>query len=199
VLLFLSADRIDLGATWSRALLGLSGVPTAVVMTLGACYLGHRSVASRSWVLGLSTMLVLASTAALLAPLLVAQLGAEQIHDVLSTSRARWCWSVLAVLAPDLVAVLCAIAGSLREGAAAEHEQPSRQLGANEMGLAGAWSTQAARPRAVAARRVAAIAPRTQTEQNPVGGESCVRCGRTDFSSRKAVAGHQRTCRIPLP
>ncbi len=116
----LAADRLEVSPAWRVALLVVTGVGTALVLALGSIYLAH-TVAGFARARGLLLIawgLLLACSGVLSAPVLVAGLSGEHLHEVLSTARQRWCWSAAAVLAHELV-----VAGCMLGAVVAQHGQ----------------------------------------------------------------------------
>lgn len=190
---YLAGDRIAIEGTWVTGLLITAGVFTGLVLTAGCCYLAHSSVVLRSWPLALGAGAVLLLEMALLSPLRVAQMGGEQLHQVLAAPWQRWGWAVLAVVAPDAVAALCSWAATAHErsGGAPESipaRRSKRLLGEAEMSV----SALTLEPQDRAPRRT--VARRSSVAIAGSGGEhKCGRCSR-EFPTVKALSGHQRWC-----
>lgn len=185
VLLYLAADRVELSRGLVSTMLVLAGIPTALVLTAGSCYLAHSSVTLRSWPLALGTLGVLVLEVLLLAPLRVAQLAGQQLHHVLDTSSLRWGWAVLAVIAPDAVAALCSWAATAHDRRARPTDAPAapkrvrRLLGAPELSIAPSRGAT----------------PRAEVGSKDAGESMCSKCSRP-FATVKARAGHERWCGV---
>lgn len=121
VIALLAADRLDVSANWRVALLVTTGVGTALALSLGSIYIAHAlaSFTRARRLLLLAWALLLACSGVLSAPLLVAGLAGEHLHEVLSTPKLRWFWSTAAVLAHELV-----VGGCMLGAVATRHGQP---------------------------------------------------------------------------
>lgn len=213
VLAYLEAEGVPVSPSWRVGLLWVAAIATAGVLTGGQAYLAgsvmrlrsHRGVVVSSWVL------LLAATAALVAPLLVGSLSQQELSAVLSTPASRWLWALTAVVAVEVVAGASAVAQAATD-AAARHEDElevevlelgreraelRRQLGElkAELGEVEAELVElrdGARGQLEQRAQLAASA----REQESRGGRAVAcryGCGYVG-SSPKAEAGHLRAC-----
>lgn len=104
VLAYLAADRADVPAAIAGALLVLAGLGTAATLAGGSIYVAWATARTRSRALLAVWVSLLAATAGLVAPSLVSGLAGSTLPAVLGASWQRWAWSVLAVVAHELVA-----------------------------------------------------------------------------------------------
>jgi len=174
VLVLLAADRQEVSASWQRALLVVAGIGTALVLTGGNLYLAHTLATAGRWRAMLTAVwvAVLASSGALLVPMIAAGLSARTLPQVLGSSDLQWGWAVLAALAHEVTAAGCMLASA----ASAPGSQELSQLSplAQSLELA-------------ASPLVPAEAQAGQAHRCPEG------CGRS-FRSAAAAAGHLRHC-----
>lgn len=190
-LLFLEADGVPAPESWHRGLLAASSGAMAVVLCGGAAYLAHAVVRRRCYrTLILSCWIVLlVFLAVLLPPMLVSSLRTVPLNAVIAPGWPQWLWSLVAVLAPELVAggVMAAVAASELEqeqydeeelyAVAAERDRLAQQVARLRGDL----------ERARASRPVAVPDEDEVVYRCPAG------CDWTGGSPR-AVAGHLRTC-----
>jgi MFS family permease len=173
ILALLAADREAVAPDWQRGLLVVAGLGTAVVLTGGNLYLAHALATARRWRAMLTAVwvAVLASSGALLVPMIAAGLSGRTLPQVLGSSDLQWSWAVLAAMAHEVTAAGCMLASA----ASAPGSQELSQLSPLPQVL-----EQAAN------QLVAAEAPAEQAHSCPEG------CGRSFRSA--AAAGHLRHC-----
>jgi hypothetical protein len=127
VLAVLAADHQEIGAAAERWLLVVAGIGTATVLTGGNLYLAHviASVRRRRRWLILVWLLVLASSGALVVPLIAAGLHRHTLPELLDSAALGWTWSGLAALAHEVTAAACMLAAAAlgSDAAAAEEVQ----------------------------------------------------------------------------
>jgi hypothetical protein len=196
VLTFFAADGIVVGSRWRLALLALTGVATGVVLTGGGAYLAHalaRQTEHRG-VLAVVWLLVLSCAAVLVTPLLVASLDGRDLAQVLPTAPLRWAWSLVAVVAVELVAAGSMVAYTAEREAdrsLADAERELLELARERNRLRDELSGRgpAPAPRPARRRRRTAQTPTHAGEQVPCRN-GCGFVGR----SPQAESGHQRSC-----
>lgn len=132
VLIFLEADSLQVEIGLRKVLLGASGAALALVLTGGGAYLVHAIVRIRRFQ-GLLLAIwvgILTCIAILVTPRLVAglRLATSPLADVLSTDALRWGWSIVAVLAGELVATGCMLAYAAQHQQQQEHHQLLAEL-----------------------------------------------------------------------
>jgi len=174
ILALLAADREPVGLEWQRGLLVVAGLGTAVVLTGGNLYLAHSLATARRWrpLLVAVWMAVLASSGALLVPMIAAGLSGRTLPQVLGSSDLQWGWAVLAALAHEVTAAGCMLASA----ASAPGSQELSQL------------SPLAQPLELAA------SPLLPAERQAEQAHSCpAGCGRS-FRSAAAAAGNLRHC-----
>jgi hypothetical protein len=125
ILALLAADRESVAPNWQRGLLVVAGLGTAVVLTGGNLYLAHALATARRWraILGAVWLAVLASSGALLVPMIAAGLSGRTLAQVLGSSDLQWGWAVLAAMAHEVTAAGCMLASA---AAAPGSQEPSQ-------------------------------------------------------------------------
>ena len=114
-----------------RLLLTATGVGTAIVLTGGGMRIAHvlaKPTTPRGMVrafLAVCWGLLLAFTVVILAPGFVAAIRTSDLADVLSSNSSQWSWSVVAVLAVEVLAAAAIAGATLLEGAEQEADQPA--------------------------------------------------------------------------
>jgi MFS family permease len=174
ILALLAADREPVGLAWQRGLLVVAGLGTAVVLTGGNLYLAHALATARRWRAMLTAVwvAVLASSGALLVPMIAAGLSGRTLPQVLGSSDLQWSWAVLAAMAHEVTAAGCMLASTASGPASQELSQLSPL--AQPLELAGS--------------------PLGPAEGQAEQAHSCpAGCGRS-FRSAAAAAGHLRHC-----
>jgi MFS family permease len=178
ILALLAADREPVGLEWQRGLLVVAGLGTAVVLTGGNLYLAHALATARRWRAMLTAVwvAVLASSGALLVPMIAAGLSGRTLPQVLGSSDLQWSWAVLAAMAHEVTAAGCMLASA----ASAPGSQQLSQLSPLPQPLELAGS------------------PLVPAEGQAEQAHSCPEsCGRS-FRSAAAAAGHLRHCPLRL-
>ena len=130
VLAFLSSDGIEVPAHLRAVLLTSSAVATALLASGGGAYLAHAAAtaARHRRALSLLWVLVLAGTAAIVTPLVVASLH-RYLDEVIPSPIGRWAWALAAVLLVELVAAGALVAVDATRGPAEQlhdHLSPPR-------------------------------------------------------------------------
>ncbi len=122
VLTVLAADRLPVEPGAEQALLTVAAVGTALVLTGGGVHLAHAALTAPRWrlALGITWVLVLTATAALVAPGIVGGLAGQPLHQILDVPLLRSAWAILAALAHELTAAGCMLAAA----ASAASESP---------------------------------------------------------------------------
>lgn len=110
VLLFLDVDGIDLGLDAEGILLGLSGIATGIVLSGGGAYIAHAIAQPRQRPRSATVALfacwiaLLVFSVALLAPALVMAVRSYGMVKVLDSDWKQWAWSIVAVIAVEVLA-----------------------------------------------------------------------------------------------
>jgi hypothetical protein len=110
VLLFLDVDGIDLGLDAEGWLLGLSGIATGIVLSGGGAYIAHaiaqpkQRPRSATVALFACWVALLIFSVALLAPALVMAVRSYSMVKVLDVEWKQWAWSIVAVIAVEVLA-----------------------------------------------------------------------------------------------
>ncbi len=114
ILALLAADREPVGLEWQRGLLVVAGLGTAVVLTGGNLYLAHALATAKLWrgLLTAAWVAVLASSGALLVPMIAAGLSGRTLSEVLGSSNLQWGWAALAAMAHEVTAAGCMLASA---------------------------------------------------------------------------------------
>lgn len=207
VLTFLAADRHVLDERWTTMLLVASGVGTALVLTAGNIYLAHASASLRSRKLTILWWMVLACSGLLAAPLVVAGLKGVALEAVLGNSSLQWMWSLLAVVATELIAGGCMLADAARGGAAQELAAAQQELAASRDALLAEQQRSSRAEELVSQLRQQLAGARrpifgggSSAGQGAEAGalKACPRgCGYQ--GTEMQVRGHQRACPGPAP
>jgi hypothetical protein len=110
VILFLDVDGIDLGLAAEGWLLGVGGVAMGVSLSGGGAYIAHtiaqpkpRPAAATVALIACWVALLLFSVI-LLSPSLVLAVRSYDMAKVLVTERQQWLWSIIAVIAVEVLA-----------------------------------------------------------------------------------------------
>jgi len=192
VLSLLAADRLPVAPAIERALLVLTGIGTAVVLTGGNLFLAHTVATVRHWrrLLVLIWIVVLAASGTLTVPMIAAGLSGRTLPAVLSSNSVAWGWAVLAAVAHELTAAGCILAGaagSALESAAGLAASAPEPAAASAQPAAGSAEPTAASRKGSGASQSPAL------ESIPIPVPCRAGCGRT-FRSTLAEAGHLRCC-----
>lgn len=133
VLVFLQADGIGVPLGIESAVLAVTGIAQGVVLTGGGMYLAHTlgthtgsRQSGRRWLLAATWGLLLVFAVILIAPSLAYGLAQSTLAEILTTPASRWTWSVVAVLAAEILAGSSMLALALEEEPA---EQTRRRKG----------------------------------------------------------------------
>lgn len=178
ILALLAADREPVAPAWQRGLLVVAGLGTAVVLTGGNLYLAHALATAKRWRAMLTAVwvAVLASSGALLVPMIAAGLSGRTLSEVLGSSDLQWGWAVLAAMAHEVTAAGCMLASA----ASAPGSEQASQHGP---------LTQLLKP---------AGSPLLPAEARAEPAHYCLEgCGRS-FRSAAAAAGYLRHCPLRL-
>lgn len=191
VLTVLAADRLPVSVDTERVLLTIAAVGTAIVLTGGGVFLAHAALTSQRWrlALGVVWLVVLTTSAGLVAPAIASRLAGKELHEVFGQrGDLAKVWAVLASLAHELTAAGCML------GAAAGSSK--RRLPEDELKL---WNErdEAVERAERAERELTELRARAELSASalPAAAEPllCPGCGRS-FGSVQARNGHQRSC-----
>lgn len=123
ILVYLRVDGILPPAWLEVILLALTGIATSLVLSGGGAYLAHTLATPTKrggwWkvLLACIWLAMLACAVILVAPLLQAGMVAGTVATVLATAARQWTWSIVAVLAVEVVAAGSMLADALRADA----------------------------------------------------------------------------------
>lgn len=201
VLIFLEADSLTVETSLRKALLGASGAALALVLTGGGAYLVHAIVRIRRFqglLMGIWVG-ILTCIAVLVTPRLVAglRLATSPLAEVLSTEPLRWGWSIVAVLAGELVATGCMLAYAAQHHQQHEHQRLLAELervGRQRNRLQQRLHQMEQRPLAPTSSEPAAGEP-----QAPAAGEPLAAAAGSSPSNRQPGSNGSRPDEHPVP
>lgn len=140
VLAFLVADGLKPDPWIEAVILTLTGIATGVVLTGGGAYIAHELIVMKGhWVARIFMVIcwiaLLISAVVILAPLMAVSLSRSDLAQVLNTAQLRWQWSIVAVVAVEILA-----AGAMVSHAVSGTEgQPQSKRRGSLSKLADAW------------------------------------------------------------
>ena len=119
VLVFLQADGINVWPWAETFILAVTGIGTGLVLTGGGMYIAHHlavgMVGAWKWLfLAFCWLLLLFFSVVLIAPALVFALQNSQLNTIL-VFPYNWYWSIVAVLAVEVLAGAAIVAGATGE------------------------------------------------------------------------------------
>lgn len=182
ILVYLRVDGIRPPAWLEIALLALTGIATSLVLSGGGAYLAHTLATPTKrggWWKALLVgiwLLMLGCAVILVAPLLQSGMQMATVAETLRYTWAQWCWSIVAVLAIEIVAAGAMLADALRADTLPRSLRRTAPQPAEE--------APAVLPQMPA---VAAILPTLPTYR-------CPHCGRNSMTQPQ-YAAHMRYCK----
>jgi hypothetical protein len=128
VLVFLRADSLALGKQIEAGLLILTAIATGCVLSGGGAVIAHTLAKHKHggrWRQALAAiwLAMLAFSVVLIAPLMVAGIRSSDLAAVLDSPAWQWGWSIVAVLAVEVLAAGAMIANALADEPLAVTEQ----------------------------------------------------------------------------
>lgn len=134
VLTFLVADSLQVPVWIEATILALTGIATGVVLTGGGAYIAHELIAMTGhfWArlfMGICWIILLVSTVVILAPLMAVALAESDLSVALNTPEMRWWWSIVAVVAVEVLAAGAMVAHAVNAQPVTQTERKNSNFG----------------------------------------------------------------------